>query len=304
MGCIIRIIKKCFSSIIWSLPLLKRPYLVNSYILRDCSGKQCCANWGDDLNGNFLSSIVDGKIYDYGRSPLAYRFRFVNYLVIGSTIDLRNTFNQIIWGAGIIKESSILKCKPKKVCAVRGPKTRDVLLRQGIDCPEIYGDPALLMPYYYKPKKVKKYKWGIISHNSNEVFISNLFLNGIKVGERDDVLVISMKCYENWKDVPDAICSCENILSSSLHGLIMSEAYKIPSVWIEFGKPLYGGRFKFYDFYESIQKKCVEPIVLANSELPIVCILDRLSKWKCGEINLHPLLETSPFKLKKFIYND
>lgn len=302
--CFFEIIQKIFMSIIQSLPLLKRPYLINSYVQYDCSGRQRCANWGDDLNGEFLSSIIYGNIYDYGASPLAYRLRLTNFLVIGSTIDLRNTYNQSIWGAGLIKESSVLQHKPQKIYAVRGPKTRKILLSQGIDCPEIYGDPALLMPYYYKPRSKKIYKWGIISHNSNEAVLSDLFLDGVKVRERKDVLIISMSHYDNWKNVPEAICSCEKILSSSLHGLIVSEAYNIPSVWIEFGKPLYGGRFKFYDFYESVNKKNAKPIIISDAKIPVDCINDILSKWKRGEINLSLLFNASPFKLIKPIYND
>lgn len=63
--------------------------------------------------------------------------------------------NTEVWGAGIISENSLLKEKPSKVYAVRGPLTRQRLIKEGIDCPEIYGDPALLIPYYYRPKVTK-----------------------------------------------------------------------------------------------------------------------------------------------------
>lgn len=60
--------------------------------------------------------------------------------------------NTEVWGAGIIDGTKKLRYKPKKVYAVRGPLTRKVLLAQGVKCPEIYGDPALLVAKYYQPK--------------------------------------------------------------------------------------------------------------------------------------------------------
>ena len=54
---------------------------------------------------------------------------------------------------------------PQKVLAVRGPLSRNYLLENGVDCPDVYGDPALLFPKYYKPHIYKKYKLGIIAEN-------------------------------------------------------------------------------------------------------------------------------------------
>ena len=96
-------------------------------------------------------------------------------MIIGSILD-RGTKSSIIWGAGLISEDSEPIEIPKKIYAVRGPKTREKLLKSGIDCPEIYGDPALLLPKIYNPKIEKKYELGVIPHyidKNNNTYSSN-----------------------------------------------------------------------------------------------------------------------------------
>lgn len=40
--------------------------------------------------------------------------------------------------------------------AVRGTLTREVFLKLGHKCPEIYGDPGVLMPSVYQSKNIEK----------------------------------------------------------------------------------------------------------------------------------------------------
>ena len=277
-----------------NVKLLFNPLLINAYVFYE-KGKVKHENWGDDINYYFLSEICKRPIGMFDRFSLAFRFKFTNYLVIGSTIDMLCRENTEVWGAGIIDGTKPLKCKPKKVYAVRGPLTRKVLLEQGVDCPEIYGDPALLVSKYYQPKVKKKYKYGFIAHVSNLDKIEHLLLDGMPIKDREDTLIIDLSKYDKWTDIPDQIYSCESIISSSLHGLIMAEAYNIPNVWIEFGKPLIGGHFKFHDFFLSIGKS-IAPLCV-DSKLKSSQLNFEIDKWQKGVIDICPLINACPFEL-------
>ena len=51
------------------------------------------------------------------------------------------------------------------------------------------------------------------------------------------------------------------ILSSSLHGIILSDAYGIPNCWVEFSDDI-DKSFKFNDYYLSVGKERSKPIKL------------------------------------------
>lgn len=280
-----------------NLKLLLRPVLVNGFIFFD-NNQIRHENWGDDINYHFLREISQRPIMFFNHLSLAMRLKMKNYLVIGSTIDMCCTKNTEIWGAGIIDEVKPLTIKPQRVHAVRGPLTRKKLLEQGVECPEVYGDPALLISRHYMPNVKKKYSIGFIPHRSNLETIQDFTVDGAPLSQRNDILVIDLTNYDKWTDIIDQICSCENIISASLHGLIMAEAYKIPNVWIEFGKPLIGGHFKFHDFFLSIDRDRESPYLIEDFKLNLKELQKELSSWEHGIIDLQPLIDSAPFPIK------
>lgn len=284
------------------LKLLFHPVIINAFVYYDGDKRVKHENWGDDINYYFLREIVMRPLVLLNRTSLAFRLKLRNFLVIGSTIDMLCRTHTEVWGAGIIDGSKSLRVKPKKVYAVRGPLTREKLLAEGVECPKIYGDPALLTSLYYRPSKQKRYKYGIISHVSNQLSVANLRINGKYINECADVRVINLGQYIHWHDIIDQMCECEAILSSSLHGLVIAEAYHVPNVWIEFGKPLIGGHFKFHDFFMSIHRDRENPIAIHGVEIPLDAINKEITRWERGAIDLRPLLEACPFKLKRPMY--
>jgi pyruvyltransferase len=288
---------KLIQKVTENLKLLFRPVLLNGFVVIENKAIRH-ENWGDDINYYFLREIIKRPILIYNGISLAFRLKLKNYLVIGSTIDMLCKENTEVWGAGIIYGEQVLKIKPKKVYAVRGPLTRKVLLNNGVDCPAVYGDPALLISKYYYPSIKKNYKFGIIPHIINIDYVKRMTVNGISICERDDFLVIDLGKYDGWKDIVDKVLSCETILSGSLHGLIISEAYTIPNLWIEFGEPLVGGHFKFHDFFLSIGRDRETSYVINGNELQIVDIQKELKLWQPGIIDLQPLIDSAPFPLK------
>lgn len=256
------------------------------------NGKFIIANWGDDINYWFLNEISEKPVISYDWSVLTRVFDRPYVLGIGSILTMFDLDNSIVWGSGILLPQKTFLGKPREVRAVRGPLTRQMLLDSGIDCPEVYGDPALLLPLYYQPKVEKKYKLGVIQQFKS---VNNPLLDGIR--HDSDVLVIRIGQYKHWLDFIDEVCMCETIISSSLHGLIISEAYKIPNVWTYIKGDNPEDLFKYHDFFQSLGRDR-EPLCV-NEMLTREIVEKNMKKWESSEIDLKPLIEACPLKLKK-----
>jgi hypothetical protein len=95
----------------------------------------------------------------------------------------------IVWGAGCISPGAIGE-DPLKVYAVRGPLTRKELNDRGVECPKVYGDPALLFPKIYNPPRNIKYKYGLIPHYID--YTNEYALNIITYLESQGVKIINI----------------------------------------------------------------------------------------------------------------
>ena len=252
-------------------------------------------NWGDALN-YFLVKILTGKkpiivnphTMNIGNKPI--------YSAIGSVLESANKYNcrnnnLVVWGTGFSSDQARLVVQPKKIVAVRGPLTRDILLKQGYEVPEIFGDPALLFPRIYKPDKSIKYKIGIIPHftDRNNDKLKNFI---------DDPNVIIIDILSGINSVVDQICCCQRIVSSSLHGIIAADSYGIPSKWIRFDDGEYN-KFKYLDYFNSVNRNENEPyIVRGKTTLDDLIFL--FDQYKIN-INLNDLAMVCPFDQKHLL---
>lgn len=180
-----------------------------------------------------------------------------------------------------------------KALCVRGPKSRQWLLNEGVDCPEKYGDPALLLSKYYKPN---------IKQHLNQVLIipHKATVNSDKVKEAVALFnahTVDMEHYDKWTDLVDEIASSRFVISESLHGLIVAEAFGIPNVWVEFKEHWEYWEYKFEDYYESIGKKGMQSIKIYQMDSYKDAIETSKNSWTVGNIPYKDLLETFPFKI-------
>jgi len=208
-------------------------------LVRACKLK----NFGDTLNSELIR-LISGIV------PTIVNNKFQNpnnetiYMAIGSVLGWCDEFTEV-WGSGFISNSQFITSIPKakKIHAVRGKLTREILLKRGIECPAVYGDPALLMPRFYNPELPKKYKLSVIPHHVDKVLIPELK----KQYPTAHFIDIQQDVYK----FIDEVIQSEYIISSALHGLIMADAYGVPNEWKEFSKKVLGHGFKFRDYESS-----------------------------------------------------
>lgn len=168
--------------------------------------------------------------------------KFLN--TVGSNI-FQSYQNATIWGSGMLHEPLgkmlFLFRKPfirLDVRAVRGPKSREVVLKYGHKCPEVYGDPAVLMPLIYTPN---------VKEEKNELLLIPQYLAEGEIRSRyPDYKTISLNT-NDYAFVIDAIVSSKMVVTSSLHAVLLAEVYGVPAVLFRTLEKEVD--FKYYDYY-------------------------------------------------------
>jgi pyruvyltransferase len=249
-------------------------------------------NYGDLLSKYLVEKISGRKVqWVHPKKQPIWRIRKKNYLVIGSIINHASK-SSIVWGSGIIDLDH--KVANADFRAVRGPQTRAFLTKSGYKCPEVYGDPALLLPEYYNPDIEKTNEIGIIPHYVDYPAVKERY------DDNSGIKIIDLMTDDIEKTTRE-ILSCKKIISSSLHGVILSHAYNIPAVWVKFSERVAGNNIKFQDYFESVGIVPYQADLIAKSKniidwtdyisqkenLPNSSVLNALQKG---------LYESCPFK--------
>lgn len=200
-------------------------------------------NFGDAVSPKIVKALSGKKIdkVKAGDEP--------RLLACGSIIKWARKGDHL-WGTGHAKIEHET-AQGVEVHAVRGPLTRAALQAKGVECPEVFGDPALLLPLLYGPRKLERsYKFGIVPHYVDHQRAKVVLNDQLK---RDDVLLIDVM--GGPENVIDQIHACDFIASSSLHGIVAAEAYGVPALWVEFSDSVAGGGMKFRDYYLSLRER-------------------------------------------------
>lgn len=275
--------------------LLANPLFINAYVER-VNGHVRPTNWGDDINDHFIRLLSRREVAVYFDTPVAMALKRPNFLRIGSTLNYLTTPQTIVWGAGVIDDALNLRSTPSQVTAVRGPLTRDYLRARGIDCPEVYGDPALLLPYFYKPKPAVSQPQGRIGIEPHYKDLDSPIFAALR-NTHPELEFIDITNYGTWTDFVDRICACDAVFSSSLHGLVVAEAYGIPNHWVRVSTKVLGQGFKFRDYFASLGTTTPDATDLDESFDPQTFL--EAQSWRPGRIDLKKLLAACPFEIRE-----
>ncbi len=177
--------------------------------------------------GDFLSPLIVAAVS--GR-PVEYTpVKHADLLAIGSIISRANKARKFgfirrplhIWGSGAGNDT-VLEPVSHFVHAVRGPLT---LAKIPLGAKEkiSFGDPGLLADLIVKKSIIKKHFLGLVPHYVDKE--NSLFRQLQEMYPKAKVIDV----FADVKTVLSEISECDFIFSSSLHGMIVADAYGVPN---------------------------------------------------------------------------
>lgn len=207
-------------------------------------------NFGDELGPAIVNRYIERNAAHTSPPPRCKGKRIGpraerKLLSVGSVVGIAQA-GDIVWGSGINGKSSSLNYDFRKIDfrAVRGPLTRQLILENGGECPPIFGDPALLIPSLFpefRPRTARDNQGPI-------TFIANLNDEALKarLPRADNTPFERLPTHAAWETVVERIIASRFVIASSLHGIILADAFAVPCRPYQ---SLFEPLFKFEDYF-------------------------------------------------------
>lgn len=203
------------------------------------------SNLGDEISPIVLSHVSGRRIIRAGLDDC-------EGIAIGSVFYPRKASARkrskplFVWGSGTLKPRP---CSYQGLsvilAALRGPRTAS----QIENCPDVpFGDPGLFVREIWPKQEPSTGRVGIIPHHGLRRHPATTRLSEAL----ENSLMIDFTSADLSGPL-QTLSSCQFIVSSSLHGLIIADAYGIPSVfWNELGEE---NEWKFLDYFEGVGRQ-------------------------------------------------
>ena len=246
------------------------------------------SNFGDELSLDIVSALLR-KVGSSNPASIRRcddRRRTGHRLFAVGSILHQCRPGDTVWGSGINGKMSTsgYDFDGVDIRAVRGPLTRRMIINKGGDCPEVYGDPGLLIPRLF-PELSQPTTSPLDIDVSVILNVNDLALISEDSGHAPPANLISPNM--SWRRVATEIRRSKFVVSSSLHGIILADAFGVPC------RPLIGlfeSLFKFQDYFLSTARDGVAYARSVDEAL-------RLGAIPPPSIDLEGLLDAFPIDI-------
>lgn len=217
---------------------------------RSDAGKQ---NFGDYLSP-MLVEVFSGRRTEYAPVHQA------DLMAVGSILGRESKAKRWgiprrlhVWGTGTGSEHARYSGR-HHYHAVRGALTLGQI--DGLRSSPALGDPGLLAPWVLGDRRAriaKKIRVGLIPHYADQAEPAVAEL----LASIPNARLINV--FSPVEQVLEEIASCDFVLSSSMHGLIVADSFGVPNQWLLLSR----GRiseYKFADYYSAFGISGIKPV--------------------------------------------
>ncbi|MDX5377243.1 MAG: polysaccharide pyruvyl transferase family protein [Halomonas sp.] len=248
-------------------------------------------NVGDAITPFLVRRLTGKEAYRVHSNSVAH------LLGVGSIIHQARS-RSLVWGSGVIDPAWLPRrdaLEQARYVALRGRLTQELLAERGADVSaSVLGDPALIVPLLYQPSRSgQKFRIGLVPHyvdQDNPVVRYMAKLPGIKL----------IDVRQQPEPFIDELNQCDSIISSSLHGLILADCYRIPNLWVRFSDGITGGQFKFHDYYSTTDVPRNRVMPVADRAAADACIAALPERSGVAQYQGDPLQLAAAFPFTEF----
>lgn len=250
-------------------------------------------NFGDAV-GPWLAKRLSGLTPVNGRGR---RLATPALATAGSIAGWLEQDGSGIWGSGLmgpLEGDSLARLRSLenvRVHAVRGRNTRKELVQKtGWEVPEVFGDPALLLPRFLSA--------GGAGSTGGIAVVPHLdHRSCTEAAAGPGITMVDVR--EGVETVVRKIAGADACVSSSLHGIIVAQAYGVPWVWLRVSDRIISGdRYKFDDFFTTLDAGAVRSCDVPADALSPGLFEQLAARAALPEltIGLDPLLQSFPHR--------